>query len=248
MLHAGHVPDAADRRPRRADLPDHLLRLRRRRHRRAALRAQAVRQHLHPDRQSDDRRARGAARVARERHRRRGRGERHGRAVRGADDAALAGRRDRGLLAPLRRDRHPAHPHFSQALDQRPVRRPDAARATGKQAITPAHPRALRRDGRQPAGQHPRPRAARGTRRSGTGSRSSSTTPSRRPISAGRWTGAPRSSSTPRPSSSAAMATASAGRCWNRAGSTTAMCRPSRTRRPRITASGSSTPSATTAS
>ena len=111
-----------------------------------------------------------------------------------------------------------------------------------------AHPRALRRDGRQPAGQHPRPRAARRSSPRRTGSRSSSTTPSRRPISAGRWTGARRSWSTPRPSSSAATAPASAASCSSPGGSTTATSPRSRIRRPRTTASGSSIPSATTAS
>ena len=190
---------------------------------------------------------RGAPRVARERHRRRGGRERHGRPVRGPHDAALAGRRDRGVLAPLRRHRHPAHPHLPEALDQRPVRRPDAARALGA-GDHATHPRALRRDGRQPAGQHPRPRAARGTR-------AAAPDPAHRRQHLRHALSLPADglgrhdrASTPPPSSSAATATASAGRCWSRAGSITATSRPSRTRRPRITGSASSIPSATTAS
>ena len=57
------------RRARHADLPDHVVRVRRRRSRRLAVRPAGVRQHLHPHRQSDQRGAGGAHRRARRRHR-----------------------------------------------------------------------------------------------------------------------------------------------------------------------------------
>ena len=51
---------ARDQRPGRADLPDHVLHLRRRRPRGAPLRAAGVRQHLHADHEPDHRRLREA--------------------------------------------------------------------------------------------------------------------------------------------------------------------------------------------
>ena len=58
-----------DQRPRRADLRHDHLRLRRRRARRAPVRAPGVREHLHPDHEPDHRRVRGARRGARGRRR-----------------------------------------------------------------------------------------------------------------------------------------------------------------------------------
>ncbi len=84
-----------DRRARDADLPDHVVRVRRRRPRGLAVRPAGVRQHLHPHRQPDQRGAGGARRRARRRHggargrlRPRGAGAGHAR-------AAAAGRRVR---------------------------------------------------------------------------------------------------------------------------------------------------------
>ena len=52
-------------------------------------------------------------------------------------DAALPGRRDRRLVAPLRRHRHPVHPHLQEALDQGPLRRSRPGSSNWEQAITP---------------------------------------------------------------------------------------------------------------
>ena len=57
---------------RGADLPDHLVRVRQPRARRQSLRAQGIRQHLHPDHEPDDRCVREADRRARRRRRRAG--------------------------------------------------------------------------------------------------------------------------------------------------------------------------------
>ena len=59
---------SGDRRARNADLPDHVLRVRRCRPRRLAVRAEGVRQHLHPHHEPDAGGARGAAGRARRRH------------------------------------------------------------------------------------------------------------------------------------------------------------------------------------
>ena len=59
---------SGDRRARHADLPDDVLRLRRRRPRRLAVRPEGLRQHLHPHHEPDAGRARGARRRARGRH------------------------------------------------------------------------------------------------------------------------------------------------------------------------------------
>ena len=76
---AGPRPD--DERPRRPDLPDDVVRLRRHRARRGPLRAGGARQHLHADHEPDAGRARAAPRRARGRHRvgrdRVGAGRRH---------------------------------------------------------------------------------------------------------------------------------------------------------------------------
>ena len=74
LCHARHPCRRAarsdHRRARDADLPDHVLRVRRRRPRGLAVRPAGVRQHLHPHRQPDQRGAGGARRRARRRHRR----------------------------------------------------------------------------------------------------------------------------------------------------------------------------------
>ena len=72
LCHACHPRRRAarpdDRRARDADLPDDLLRLRRRRPRRLALRPAGLRQHLHPHREPDQGGAGGARRGTRGRH------------------------------------------------------------------------------------------------------------------------------------------------------------------------------------
>ena len=65
QIHAGQVRRQRHRRPGAADLPDDELRLQRHRPRREPVRAQGVRQHLHPAHEPDDRRRRAAHRGAR---------------------------------------------------------------------------------------------------------------------------------------------------------------------------------------
>ena len=73
LCHARHSRRRAarsdHRRARDADLSDHVLRVRRRRSRRLAVRPAGLRQHLHAHRQSDQRGAGRARRRARRRHR-----------------------------------------------------------------------------------------------------------------------------------------------------------------------------------
>ena len=64
-LHAGQKPDPATNARARPDLRHDLVRVRRRRPRRAPVRAPGVRQHLHPDHEPDQRRVRAAGRRAR---------------------------------------------------------------------------------------------------------------------------------------------------------------------------------------
>lgn len=102
QIHAGQTPDPTTR-PRPADLPDHVLRLRQHRARGEPVRAQGVREHLHPAQQP---------------HHRRG----------GAAPGQPRGRRRRaaGGLRPVRRDPRPAQrrrgrrPH---RLQPQPLRR-----------------------------------------------------------------------------------------------------------------------------
>ena len=106
----GRAARPGDRRARHADLPDHLLRLRRRRARRLAVRAEILRQHLHAHRQPDAGGAGGAHRGAGRRHggarrRLRPRGAAHR-----VPHADAARRRDRRGKAALWRLHQPARP------------------------------------------------------------------------------------------------------------------------------------------
>ena len=60
QLHAGQAPDPTTGRAGAADLPDHLLRVQRHRARGEPVRAQGVRQHLHPDHEPHPGRGRAA--------------------------------------------------------------------------------------------------------------------------------------------------------------------------------------------
>ncbi len=132
-LHAGGTPDADDRRPRRADLPDDVLRLRGHPGCRRPLRAAEVRQHLLPHRQPDRRRVRGAHRQPRGRHRRRRHGQR-------------AWPREFITFACARRRRRP-HRRLRRAL--RRHRSPSSTSRCAASASTPrsspGRPRRLRR-------------------------------------------------------------------------------------------------------
>ena len=110
-LHAGGSARRRPRRPRRADLPDDVVRVRGRRRRRQPLRAAEVRQHLLPDRQPHGRRVRGAHRLPGGRHRRGG--DVVGQAAEFITFAALRRRRrpHRRRLPALRRHGDPAGRH-----------------------------------------------------------------------------------------------------------------------------------------
>ena len=191
-----------------ADLPDLGLRLRGLAARGRPLRPQPLRQHLHADHEPDERRLRGAHGDARGR-RRRAR-DRVGLAARRRDDDALSSRRPHRLLAePLRRHAQPVRDaaaalrhrrRFVDPHDLDAVRAAIDARTRLLYGETIGNPRIDVLD-------------IAGWRRSPTtpACRSSSTTPSRRPTSAGRSSTAPTSSCTRRPSSSAATAPRSAG-------------------------------------
>ena len=112
------------RRARDADLPDHLVRVRRRRSRRLAVRPAGLRQHLYPHRQPDQRRAGRARRRARRRHRRacgRLRPRRAGHRDAHADDA---GRRVRRVEEALWRLDQPVQPCLQEFRLERGVGRP----------------------------------------------------------------------------------------------------------------------------
>ena len=205
---AGPRPD--DERPRRPDLPDDVVRLRRHPARRGPLRAEGARQHLHADHEPDAGRARAAPRRARGRHRvgrdrvgpvRRPllRPERHAR-----------GRQLRLGLDAVRRDLQPLRAHAAAVRHRgalgRP-RRPGAARVARRRQ----DPARVRRDHRQPARERRRPGAPGPTPRMRRACRSSSTTRSRRRSCAAPSTTVPTSRSTRPRSSSAATARRSAG-------------------------------------
>ena len=141
MLHAGHIPDAVvgaravpiyqttsfvfdD-----AETAAQLFEL------------QAVRQHLHPHRQSHHRRLRGTARLAGKRHRRRGHLERHGGPAGRLHDPAFPRRRDRRLVSPLRRHITQFTHTFKKLSLKVQLRRSHQPRRTGRR-------RSLRRPGR----------------------------------------------------------------------------------------------------
>ena len=112
-----------DQRARGPDLRDDELRLRRRRARRAAVRAPGIREHLHPDHEPDDRRLRAA--------RGRARGWRRGARPR---VAARPPRRSRSSTSPapattsflvvaVRRHVQPVHPHPAEDRHHHDLRR-----------------------------------------------------------------------------------------------------------------------------
>ena len=109
------------RRARRADLPDHQLRVRGSGVGRRLLQPAGVRQHLLADHEPDRRRVRGAHGQPRRRLRRRRLRQRHRGAGGGAVHAAAAGRSRRLVVGALRRHRQPV-----QAPAAQDERRPDA--------------------------------------------------------------------------------------------------------------------------
>ena len=104
---------------RRSDLPDHVLRVRRCRPRRATVRPAGVRQHLHPHHEPDHRRLREAHRGARRRSGRAGAGLRTGRRNPHHHHAGVGGRRDRLHDLALRRHLQPVPLHAAQARASR---------------------------------------------------------------------------------------------------------------------------------
>ena len=184
-----------DRRPQRADPPDDVVRLRRRRPRGRPVQPPDLRLHLLAHHQPDRGRARGAGRRARGRSGR-GRGSlrTRGPAAR-LLHAPRAGRPRRRRAPALRRVADPVPPHVRPARLARP---PSSTRRTRRRS------RARSASGPRPSSSSRSPiRAASSSisrrwprSRTRRRSRSSSTTRSRRPTCAGRSSGAPTSSST----------------------------------------------------
>ena len=201
---------ARDERPRRPDLPDDVLHVRRRRPRGAPLRAPAVREHLHPDHEPDH----GRLREADRRPRGRGRGPRHrerpGRAVPRALHDPAERRQHRLHELPVRRHLQPVQGLLPAPRHRREVhrgRRPGGLRQGDRRA----HARPLRRDDRQPALQRARLRGAGEDRpRPRHPPRRGQHLRRRRLHRPGPSTSAPTSSSPPPPSGSAATAPRSA--------------------------------------
>ena len=125
------------------------------------VRAAAVRQHLHPHHESDDRRAREAGRVARERRGGAGDCERTGGAVARDQQPDGIGRRDGFREHALRRHVHAVRCQLPPAR----VRRRNSSSRTipenFRKAITPKTKLHLRRDDQQSARQRPRYRSGR---------------------------------------------------------------------------------------
>ena len=204
---AGPGPD--DERPRRPDLPDDVVRLRRHTARRRPLRPEGARQHLHADHEPDAGRARAAPRRARGRHRV---GRDRVRPVRGPllrPERHARGRQLRLGLDALRRDVQPLRAHAAAVRHRGALGRPGRPRAA-RVARRRQDPPGLRRDDRQPARERRRPARLGRRRPRARACRWSSTTPSRRPSCAAPSTTAPTSRSTPPRSSSAATAPRSA--------------------------------------
>ena len=198
------------RRAGHADLPDHVLRLRGHRPRRRAVRAAALRQHLHPDHEPDHRRVRGADRLARRRRRRAGGRLRPGRPVHRAGHACSD---PATRSSPPTRSTAARYTQFDISFRQLGIDvvfvDPDDPE-NFRRAITPQDAGALRRDDRQPAHQRARHRGRRGDRaRGGLPLIIDNTFASPVPLPADRVR-APTSSSTRPPSSSAGTAPPSA--------------------------------------
>ena len=168
-------PRPGHRRALDADLPDDLLRLRRRRSRRLPLQPPDLRLHLLPPDQPDRLRAGGTGGGARSRQGRHGDGVRPCRTDAGALPAHAAGLAPPGVEQALWRLRHPVHAHLRQirlagladrlrrprrcargdpARDARPVLR--VARQSGRHRQRHGGARGHRARGRHPAdgGQH----------------------------------------------------------------------------------------------
>ena len=179
-IHAGAAPGRGDGRAGDADLPDHLVRVRRRRPRRLAVRAAGLRQHLFAHRQPDLRGAGGAGRGARGRHGGARGGFRPRGGVPGLPRAAAARRRVRGGAQALRRLDQPVQPFLQELRLERGLG--GFGRARDLRGRDHAEDQGdLRRIDRQSGRRDRRSRGA--SRRSprSTASRSSSTTPWRRP-------------------------------------------------------------------
>ena len=120
-----------------ADLPDHLLRVRRRRPCRLPVRAAGLRQHLHPHRQPHLRRAGGAHRGARRRHGGAGGGLRPRGGVPGLPRPAAARRRVRRGEEALWRLDQPVQPFLQELRLERGLGRLRTIRPRFEAAITP---------------------------------------------------------------------------------------------------------------
>ena len=144
------APGCRHRLARRADLSDHLLRLRRHRARRQSFQPAALRQHLYAHHEPDHGGVRGAHGVARTRRRRAGGGERPGGAVHRHHQPARRGRRDRRVQEPVRRHLHAVRRQLPAAGDQhdfrrsRTIRRISAAPSRRARACSTARPSATR--------------------------------------------------------------------------------------------------------
>ena len=210
-IHAGQIPDAADRRARAADLPDHELRLRFSADHAASLfNLQTFGNVYSRLSQPDGGGARGARRRARRRPRGGGLGQRHGGRGDGADDDAAAGRpRGRGRRAVRRHGdacwrststKFGIETHLRRCHHARGLRRRDAAE----------HARGVRREPRQPepgGARHRRGRRGRACARRAAGDRQHGAVAR---SCATRSASAPTSSCTRPPSTSAATAPRSA--------------------------------------
>ena len=136
------------RRARRADLPDHQLRLRRHRIGRGLLQPAGVRQHLLAHHEPDGGHVRGAGRQPGGRRRRRRLRQRSGRAGGGAVHHAPAGRPHRRLRRAVRRHGHPAQAPVAQVRPRADVRRSGRHRRLEASAAR-RDQAAVRRDDRQ---------------------------------------------------------------------------------------------------
>ena len=245
QIHVGQVPDSADRRPGAADLPDHVVRVQGHRPRGEPVRAQGVREHLHPDHEPDAGRRRAADRVARGWRRGAARRVRAGRGDAGLPQRRRGGGPHRGQPVPLRRHVQPAEVHAAEVRRSR--RRSSRTRTTSldswRAAVQPNTKAVLRRDDRQPEVGDPRHRGRGGDRPRGR------CAADRRqhhrdavPDPPARST-APTSCSTRRPSTSAATGRPSPASSSTAGRSTSARTRrssPTSTRRRRATTGWSS--------
>ena len=153
---------ARHQRPRRADLPDDVVHLQRLGPWRPAVRVAGVRQHLHADHESDDRRLRAAHCRARGRRGGPGDGQRAGGAVPRHLDHCPGRRQHRLDQLPLRRHLQPVQGHAAAAWHRREVRRRRQRRRL-RETDRRQDQGTLRRVDRQPPVQRARPGGARET-------------------------------------------------------------------------------------